>query len=794
SREVWILSFLGAYFIALREDTQHLSMGDFGNGYSRNGQKQAKNNKTKYKMEKIEKDEVNRSRKTKVKTLGQQKSTLNVKVNPGNVNVNPDKKPKQKNSIISSSSTVTDTSVYTNSEPVRVFWGADEELSDGGSLRVIVYIYDGLPMQPVAPPSPNYMPGPEHPPAPIEVPYVPELEYPEYLAPSDKESPVEDQPYAVADSPIALSPGYVADSDLEEDSKDGLVDYPADGGDDDDEPSDNDDDDEDEEPFEEEDDDDEEHIALADSFDVLVVDPVPSAEDTKALETEVERLLALPTPPRSLLTPLSSQLPPLPASLSIPSPVDHREETPEAELPPRKRLCLNTPTSRYEVGESSTAAPRPTGGHRADYGFISTIDNNMPPKRTSAAVRAAAAARAATAASAPMTVAAVEHLIEARVSAALPLTFNGTEGVVVLAQWFKKMESVFHISNCAMENQVKFATCTFLRNALTWWNSHMKAVTQDVAYTMYWKKLMKMMTDKYCPRGEIKKMFHEESDEVEKYVGGLPDVIRGNVMSYQPKSMAKAIESANDQMDQKVLTISEKQAEQKRNIEFNAGNNQGYQQQNKRQNTERAYTPRPGEKRECNKCKKVGHLAHDCRSFGPNCNNNNHGNSGITQNVVTCSECGVQGYYKKDSLKLKNGNRSNQCGNANALAKVYAVGNAGTNLDSNVVTGTFFLNNRYASILFETSSDRSFVSNTFSSLIDIIPTTLDHYYYVELADEKIIGVNTIIWGCTLNLLDHSFNINLMPIELGSFDIIVGMDWLAKYHAVIDCAKKIVCIT
>ncbi|GJV20520.1 putative reverse transcriptase domain-containing protein [Tanacetum coccineum] len=119
------------------------------------------------------------------------------------------------------------------------------------------------------------------------------------------------------------------------------------------------------------------------------------------------------------------------------------------------------------------------------------------------------------------------------------------------------------------------------------------------------------------------------------------------------------------------------------------------------------------------------------------------------------------------------------------------VGNAGTNPDSNVVTGTFLLNNRYASILFDTGADRSFVSTTFSSLIDITPTTLDHYYNVELADGKIIGINTIIRGCTLNFLDNPFNINLISVELGSFDVIVGMDCMAKYHAVIDCAEKIV---
>ncbi|GKD36920.1 hypothetical protein Tco_1257127, partial [Tanacetum coccineum] len=203
--------------------------------------------------------------------------------------------------VMSFSSTVTYTFVYTDSEPRRVFWGADEELSDGGSPRVIVYGYDGLPMQPVAQPSPdyvpgpehapspNYIPGPEHPPSPVEVPYVPEAEYPEYLVPSDSEVPLEDQ-YLPADaSPTALSPGYVADSDPEEDPKEDPeedhVDYHVDGGDGDDEPSDDDDDDddtddEDEELFEEEDE--EEHLALADSSTVPVVDPVPLAGDTEA--------------------------------------------------------------------------------------------------------------------------------------------------------------------------------------------------------------------------------------------------------------------------------------------------------------------------------------------------------------------------------------------------------------------------------------------------------------------------------------------------------------------------------
>ncbi|GJX39858.1 putative reverse transcriptase domain-containing protein [Tanacetum coccineum] len=146
----------------------------------------------------------------------------------------------------------------------------------------------------------------------------------------------------------------------------------------------------------------------------------------------------------------------------------------------------------------------------------------------------------------------------------------------------------------------------------------------------------------------------------------------------------------------------------------------------------------------------------------------------------------------RECPKLKNSNnRGKQVRGGNAPTKVYAVGHAGTNPDSNVVTGTFLLNNRYASILFDTGADRSFVSTAFSSQIAITPTALDHYYDVELADERIIRLNTILRGCTLNILNHPFNIDLMPVKLGSFHAIIGMDWLVKYQAIIVCAEKIV---
>nr|GFB76024.1 putative reverse transcriptase domain-containing protein [Tanacetum cinerariifolium] len=275
-----------------------------------------------------------------------------------------------------------------------------------------------------------------------------------------------------------------------------------------------------------------------------------------------------------------------------------------------------------------------------------------------------------------------------------PLPFKGTEGVASLSQWCERMEST---------------------------------IGHEAAYGMTWKTLMKMMTEKNYPRNEIRKLemqlwdlkvkgtdlasytqrfqelallcgriFSKESDKIEKYVRGLPDMIHGSVVASKPKTMQEAIEIATELMDKKIRTFAERQ--------------------------------------------KSG-----------------------------CYECGVQRHFKRECPKLKNNNnQGNQSRRNNAS-----------------------LNNRYASILFDTGTDRSFVSTTFRTQINITPSTLDHCYDVELAEGRIIGLNTILRSCTLNLLNHPFNIDLMPVELGSFDAIIDLDWLAKYQAVIVCAEKIV---
>nr|GEW11043.1 hypothetical protein [Tanacetum cinerariifolium] len=178
----------------------------------------------------------------------------------------------------------------------------------------------------------------------------------------------------------------------------------------------------------------------------------------------------------------------------------------------------------------------------------------------------------------------------------------------------------------------------------------------------------------------------------------------------------------------------------------------------------------------CNRCRKTGHKTNDCRkrtmATGAN-----------TQPIRACYECGDKNHNRSHCL-----NRNNQRG-GNATGRAYAIRDVEQDQGPNVVSGTFLLNNRYASVSFDSGSNNSFVNTSFSHLIDIKPVRLNTSYEVKLADGKIVSTNTVLKGCTLNLIIHLLGIDLMPIELGTFDIVIGMDWLIERDAVIVCGKK-----
>nr|GFB91056.1 hypothetical protein [Tanacetum cinerariifolium]GFB91100.1 hypothetical protein [Tanacetum cinerariifolium] len=247
----------------------------------------------------------------------------------------------------------------------------------------------------------------------------------------------------------------------------------------------------------------------------------------------------------------------------------------------------------------------------------------------------------------------------------------------------------------------------------------MRVVSQEVAYAMPWKTLKQMMTVKYCPRSEVKKlevdlwdlkvkgtdissytlrfqelsllcrrMFPEESDEIERYVGRLPEMIRGNVMSYEPKSI-----------------------DNKRKFDNTLRNQQNQQPFRRNNNVAQAYAAGSGEKPyegtkplcpkcnfyhdgpcrpKCTNCKRAGHIARDYKNqaANPNNNNNNRRATVAYQGVPTCFECGAQGHYKRNCPRLGNRDQGNQnqTGNGNAVARAYGLGTARGNPNANVMT------------------------------------------------------------------------------------------------------------
>nr|GEW92546.1 putative reverse transcriptase domain-containing protein [Tanacetum cinerariifolium] len=777
----------------------------------------------------------------------------------------------------SASSAVTYTSVYTDSEPGRVFWGTDEELSDGGSSRVIVYGYDGLHMLPIAPPSPYYILGleePQTPPAPQDEDkhesmfiqphdpdFVPEPIYPKYIPLEDEHILLaEEQPLPPVVSPTVESPEYVAESDPEEDleeykddeTEDGPVAYLMDRGDDgDDDDDDSSGDAADDEDEDEEDEEEEEHLAPADSAVVIPTDKLvsppegteptipPPSTDTATTgariivrlqaaisfppEVEVERLLAMPTPsPLASLSPPSAgerlarctapvalPSPPLPPPLHMPPPVDRKDDISETEMSPRKRLCLFTLGSSYKVRESSTA--RPTEGRGIDYG-----DTWIDPTKTVPEI-------------APMTMGEVntrvtelaelyEHdtqdlyalledaqdsktrisqrrvdlLIEDMIAHQETIQIVEDEAYAAREAWAHSigLSQAVHSELQTHQEQMQQTDIAKLRETDCRSQAQMVEtlrVIGDIRREMGDIQAKLLALYKYCPQGEIKKLeielwnlkvkennvpayterFQEltlictkfvtdEAEKIDKYVSGLPDNIYRSVKVSKPKTLDETIELANDLMDQKLYL---QKAKCRQGLQYGDRREEAIQWEFAQVHQVPFSSQWPVE--------------------------NPKGNG--------CFECGATWHFKRDCPKLKNkdGEKVNAPGWVYAVGNAEKRGNASRDPDSNVVMGTFHLNNRYASILFDIGANRSFISTAFSSLIDIIPTPLGNSYDVELADGKIVRVDTIMQGCTLNFLNHPFNIDLMPVELGSFDVIIGMDWLRRCHAVIvfiSCLK------
>ncbi|GJX64521.1 putative reverse transcriptase domain-containing protein [Tanacetum coccineum] len=412
-----------------------------------------------------------------------------------------------------------------------------------------------------------------------------------------------------------------------------------------------------------------------------------------------------------------------------------------------------------------------------------------------------------------------------------PFNFKGTEGAIGLIR------------------------CNLPKDALSWWNSFSQPNGIEEAYKITWIEFMKLLIKKYCPRTEVQKMENEfyhltmkgndlktyvrrfqelatlcptmvsDSEKMmEVFIGGLPQSIEGNVTASKPQTLEEAINIAQRLMDQVTKHTSVQVSsdhKQKfddrrtfnnnnyRNTNTNNRYNNHQPQQNRRQEAVRAYanirqeavrayatTPAENSRYvgtlplcrkcvlhhtgpctvKCNVCNKVGHLTRNCRNKGPATGSNQQPVS------VICHACGGKGHYAYQCQKTTNNN---------AQGRAYMLRDRNAHQNPNVVTGMFLLNQHLARVLFNSRADKSFISISLASMINIPPVTIDTFYNIEMADGNLVSTNTVIQDATLTLLNQPFKVDLMPIKLGSFDVVVGMDWLSKYHAKIICDEKVV---
>ncbi|GJS24237.1 putative reverse transcriptase domain-containing protein [Tanacetum coccineum] len=339
---------------------------------------------------------------------------------------------------------------------------------------------------------------------------------------------------------------------------------------------------------------------------------------------------------------------------------------------------------------------------------------------------------------------------------------------------------------------VKYTVGSFVSKALTWWNSHIRTLGREAAVGMSWDNFKVLMREEFCPSNEMQKLETELWDHAMVGAGHaaytdrfheLARLIRGMVAAMKPSTIQKVVQIAGTLTNEALRNGSIKKNHEK------IGNG--------------GEPSKDMNGRDDNKRTKTGHFAKDCRVVPRNVNPINARNP----TARACYQCGRTDHIKASCPRLNQaqrpgGNHQNQVvavnggqgrgNNSNqAHGRAFMLGAEEARQDSNIMTGMFTLNNPYATTLFDSGADYSFVSTTFIPLLGIEPSDLRFSYEIEIVSGQLVEIDKVVKGCKLEIEDHVFDINLIPFRSGSFDVIIGMDWLANHKAEIICHEKVV---
>ncbi|GJY68271.1 putative reverse transcriptase domain-containing protein [Tanacetum coccineum] len=358
-----------------------------------------------------------------------------------------------------------------------------------------------------------------------------------------------------------------------------------------------------------------------------------------------------------------------------------------------------------------------------------------------------------------------------------PKEYDGKGGAVVLTQWIKNMENVQDMSGCSIDQKVKYTAGSFVGKALTWWKSQIRTLSQEVDVCMSWNDFKLMMIEEFCPSHEMQKLetelwnhamvgaghaaytdrFHElarlvphlvtpESRKIKRYVCGLALQIR-RMKVEKRGNVGESSKDKNGKDDNKRTRTG--------NAFATTANPVG------RENTGtwpkcttcNSYYAPGGPCRTCFNCNRPSHLAKDCRGVRRNVNPVNSRNP----NVRACYECGSTDHVRP------------------ACPRFNRAQGPGGNRPNQVVA----------------NNEGQGRGNQENQARGIEPSELGFRYEIEMASGQLIEIDKVIKGCKLEIEGHVFDIDLIPFGHGSFDVIIGMDWLSNHKAEIICHEKVV---
>ncbi|GKB39068.1 putative reverse transcriptase domain-containing protein, partial [Tanacetum coccineum] len=398
-----------------------------------------------------------------------------------------------------------------------------------------------------------------------------------------------------------------------------------------------------------------------------------------------------------------------------------------------------------------------------------------------------------------------------------PKEYDGKGGAIALTRWIKKMKNVIDNSGCAKNQKVKYAASSFVNKALTWWNTQVQARGCEAAIGMSWTDFKAFLVEEFCPSNEMEKLESEFWNH--KMVGanhaGYTDRFHelDKLVPHLVTPKSSCIKRAGILTDKAVsCSTLTKGNEKRKGMEESSKHGSG-RNNDKRVKVSKgfmaatthmneyagslpkcakclAHHPKDRPCLVCFNCQKPGHITRNCRSPIKQVAPINAIRGGYEPG--TCYKCGSCEHYRNTCPKLnlapgQMGNRLTIEGNQNSRnngnqvkGRAFNVNAVGALHDPNIVTGTFSLNNHYATILFDSRADFSFIFTDFAPLLNMKPSFVNPGYVIEVADGKKVEVDRVISDCKLKLGTSLFTIDLIPFGHESFDVIVGMDWLSEH--------------